>query len=555
MFNFFRILKGLLITNEIDPTKRAIIQVSPSSTTGTTSTYSILQTQNVSMDVQLGAVAGIAKVTTTYLIDQELQNTFTNIPASGTVGVSGAIGQSFTTSGAFSFSSVDIFLRRLFNPTNLIHVDICADSAGIPGSILASSTAVVANTIPASPTTGFFYTWNFSSPVSLLAATKYHIVLRYADDTGYGGANNIRVYYQNTDVLAGGNFETFDGATWTSFATFDMAFRLGTGNSTLTASPLNLASDVTGTLPIANGGTGQTTASAALNALLPQPLVTDTFLYTNGSSVLWNTANLGINSLRGVLGNNNLTNPDTQFDFSVDLNISAANPSSNNIYVDNGSGSFTNDITLAGPIANGRDQAGAFPPNSFIHFYIIQGSGPLQTISSLESRPQFVTLPGGFTKLAYVGAIRTDGSGNLFRCHIKGSWVYYDTVQTIASGLNSTSETLVSLLNYTPQYNATWYGMLLTINPKITSDGSGNAVYTLRLRGVSGKDTFQYPVELHGISATTVVQLGATELVYSSLVPLTSPTNKIYYLFDVTSGTSQSTDLLIRGYQVPNGDT
>jgi hypothetical protein len=52
--------------------------------------------------------------------------------------------------------------------------------------------------------------------------------------------------------------------------------------------PVNLASEVTGTLPIANGGTGQITANAALNALLPaQTGNEDKILTTNGTNTSW----------------------------------------------------------------------------------------------------------------------------------------------------------------------------------------------------------------------------------------------------------------------------
>ena len=51
---------------------------------------------------------------------------------------------------------------------------------------------------------------------------------------------------------------------------------------------LDLTSQVTGALPIAHGGTGQTTASGALNALLPsQTGNTGKVLGTNGSSTSW----------------------------------------------------------------------------------------------------------------------------------------------------------------------------------------------------------------------------------------------------------------------------
>lgn len=50
----------------------------------------------------------------------------------------------------------------------------------------------------------------------------------------------------------------------------------------------------TGTVPIANGGTGQTTANAALNALLPnQSGNSGKFLTTNGTDASWATAGGG----------------------------------------------------------------------------------------------------------------------------------------------------------------------------------------------------------------------------------------------------------------------
>lgn len=67
----------------------------------------------------------------------------------------------------------------------------------------------------------------------------------------------------------------------------------GTG-LTATESPtgtFTLTSSVTGTLPIANGGTGQTTAGAAINALLPsQSGHSGKYLTTDGTNPSWGTA-------------------------------------------------------------------------------------------------------------------------------------------------------------------------------------------------------------------------------------------------------------------------
>ena len=64
---------------------------------------------------------------------------------------------------------------------------------------------------------------------------------------------------------------------------------------TLNQSTTGTASNVTGTVAIANGGTGQITANNALNALLPtQTGNANKYLLTNGASTSWATAAGGI---------------------------------------------------------------------------------------------------------------------------------------------------------------------------------------------------------------------------------------------------------------------
>jgi hypothetical protein len=65
------------------------------------------------------------------------------------------------------------------------------------------------------------------------------------------------------------------------------------GNLTLggTLSGVDLTTQVTGTLPIANGGTGQTTANTAFNALAPsQTSQSGKYLTTDGTNTSWATA-------------------------------------------------------------------------------------------------------------------------------------------------------------------------------------------------------------------------------------------------------------------------
>jgi hypothetical protein len=56
--------------------------------------------------------------------------------------------------------------------------------------------------------------------------------------------------------------------------------------------PVNLTNNVTGALPIANGGTGQVTAQAAIDALLPaQTTANGKYLTSNGTNSSWGAVN------------------------------------------------------------------------------------------------------------------------------------------------------------------------------------------------------------------------------------------------------------------------
>lgn len=60
--------------------------------------------------------------------------------------------------------------------------------------------------------------------------------------------------------------------------------------------------DITGTLPIANGGSGQTTANAALNAFLPsQAAASGKYLKSNGTDTAWDQIDISSADVTGTL--------------------------------------------------------------------------------------------------------------------------------------------------------------------------------------------------------------------------------------------------------------
>ena len=94
----------------------------------------------------------------------------------------------------------------------------------------------------------------------------------------------------------------------------------------------------------------------------------------------------------------------------------------------------TNDVSIAGPIAGGRDQAGAFDAPSWIHFFFIYNpiTGDVSSLSSAS--PTAPTLPTGYTFFVRVGtAYFTSGSvlllsyqmGDLVTYNIQ--WVKWDS--------------------------------------------------------------------------------------------------------------------------------
>jgi len=59
--------------------------------------------------------------------------------------------------------------------------------------------------------------------------------------------------------------------------------------------------------------------------------------------------------------------------------------------------SETNDISIAGPVAGGRDQAGTFTPSTWIYFFVIYNPTTRDVSSLSSASPTAPTLPTGYT--------------------------------------------------------------------------------------------------------------------------------------------------------------
>jgi hypothetical protein len=116
-----------------------------------------------------------------------------------------------------------------------------------------------------------------------------------------------------TPILNGGTGETTANAAFNALAP-DQALEAGkfltTDGSNTSWSQIDISSDITGVLPITSGGTGEITANAALNALLPdQSSNAGKALITNGTNTSWDTINtvatVGFTNVASVTVNHN----------------------------------------------------------------------------------------------------------------------------------------------------------------------------------------------------------------------------------------------------------
>jgi hypothetical protein len=110
----------------------------------------------------------------------------------------------------------------------------------------------------------------------------------------------------------------------------------------------------------------------------------------------------------------------------------------------------TVDIATAGPVANGRDQSGAFSNDSWVHFYWIWNGTTLAGIASAAAPPTGPTLPSGYTHWCYEGSARVDGSGNIVKMYHRGNRATYEAARSALAAGTATSETAVSLAALAP---------------------------------------------------------------------------------------------------------
>ena len=206
-------------------------------------------------------------------------------------------------------------------------------------------------------------------------------------------------------------------------------------------------------------------------------------------------------------------------------------------------GSITNTITSAGPVANGRDQAGAFNASSWIYLYYIWNGATLATISSATANPTGPTLPAGYTHWAFATALRLNGSTQFGTTVVTlGNRAYYAAPQLALSAGVATVETAVTITGFVPPNCSCILGQIIS---SISSTAGGGATNASKLRAFTGTDYLVTTSNIQSVSSGTEDD---------SWFEMPNVSNNMFYLN--TTGQSPntfSTTINITGYGLFNG--
>lgn len=207
--------------------------------------------------------------------------------------------------------------------------------------------------------------------------------------------------------------------------------------------------------------------------------------------------------------------------------------------------SLSVNAATAGPVAGGRDQAGAFTNPTAVNIYAIYNGSTVNLIASGNTFPNPPALPSGYTHYAYLTTVLFTTA--FVDARIIGKTVYVPGVLTNANATTATFVLLSSFASSSVPGVAT--AILGDIDLTGTSTGGGllDTVFTLSTGSSTNPVTVQRVLNFqNGINSTA-------QLVRDSFrLPLWSA--GFVYANTITNGTSVAATVTVRGYEVPNGD-
>lgn len=206
--------------------------------------------------------------------------------------------------------------------------------------------------------------------------------------------------------------------------------------------------------------------------------------------------------------------------------------------------SVTNDPTLAGPAANGRDQAAAFVNGLNTSFYAIWGSGkPVATISSAVPAYDLTgpALPTGYTHYMYISLLRK-AAGGYPAFNQAGNRITFVAAQTLFGSSTSTPTAVVpnAYIPATSREVRTLFGNLSTT---VQTGASGGSCTT----NVSASNSYA--------SGQCVLNVQSTNLYLAVSSYFEVPGNTTLYAWRYVTGSPSASygDGVVMGYTIYNG--
>lgn len=209
-----------------------------------------------------------------------------------------------------------------------------------------------------------------------------------------------------------------------------------------------------------------------------------------------------------------------------------------------GVSSLTVNALSAGPIANGRDQAGTFS-STWVNIYYIWNGTTLALIASTTTPPTGPVLPSGYTHFAYATSIYY--TTEFQNTQIFGARVYSDIAAftTLSSTSIATVGSLAAIVAPLATHAFGWTEM------SGTSTAGGLLDMTIALYA-------RTTAPLGEAARTRMFQSGLNSVgQLTGSMPFLCPlmtSQTMYYQVTNTSGSSPSGSVRVLGYVVPNGD-
>lgn len=234
-----------------------------------------------------------------------------------------------------------------------------------------------------------------------------------------------------------------------------------------------------------------------------------------------------ITGISGLYGANNTSTPTTKIDITFSWAILSRGSATYSRERISGT-TLTADLGLAGPIINGRDQAGAFTASTTIYAYLIYNPTTDTVASILSASGTAPTLPSGYTYYGLVTAWRLNASTQFINGWFRGKNQHFEPIKILDSG-NATVETQFDTMSSTAVAHAVYFYYVVIVVPNLS--------VSIAFRNKSAASCYQSVSE------------NGNNNIKSDVVCMNSGGGTMYYVSAIASG---YLNIYLQGYRVNN---